>query len=271
MAHSRSWPASPATASFVYLPVAGQHVQLRFLPAVKAFDRCAHPRRVRSPREAERDDYPLAQQQHFWEVGLRGYRPRDIGRRLSAPFEILSAYRNRDWTPSYNFVLRSRSQLPQPHGETFVAPPMNDSSSRRRPSSIGTTAMPRHLVCRLPSSWNVDVRNTQVLLRRHVRPGFNRFLEIGCAPGKMLAWVGRKPAPRWLAWTTRPAAWLSREAFLQKLDIQADLRCEDLAATSFTPTASTSSTAQGSSSTSTTRPKSYSSTSGSPGPAGCRR
>ena len=41
---------------------------------------------------------------------------------------------------------------------------------------------------RLPSGWNVSTRNLQRLLRAHVKPGA-RFLELGCAPGKMLLWV----------------------------------------------------------------------------------
>lgn len=41
---------------------------------------------------------------------------------------------------------------------------------------------------RLPSRLNVGVRNVTRLVAKHVRPG-DRYLEIGCAPGKMLAWV----------------------------------------------------------------------------------
>ena len=41
---------------------------------------------------------------------------------------------------------------------------------------------------RLPSKLNVAVRDTTRLLKKHVRPG-SRYLEIGCAPGKILAWV----------------------------------------------------------------------------------
>ena len=47
-------------------------------------------------------------------AALLGARPAwvprtDMRQRLSAHFEILSAYRNFDWLPSYNFVLRSRA------------------------------------------------------------------------------------------------------------------------------------------------------------------
>jgi SAM-dependent methyltransferase len=41
---------------------------------------------------------------------------------------------------------------------------------------------------RLPLRLNVGVLNVTRLLERHVRPG-SRYIEIGCAPGKMLAWV----------------------------------------------------------------------------------
>lgn len=43
---------------------------------------------------------------------------------------------------------------------------------------------------RLPSSLNVSIRNVQRLLRPHVKPGA-RFLELGCAPGKILLWVAQ--------------------------------------------------------------------------------
>jgi 2-polyprenyl-3-methyl-5-hydroxy-6-metoxy-1,4-benzoquinol methylase len=41
---------------------------------------------------------------------------------------------------------------------------------------------------RPPSRLNIDVRNLTSLLSRYVAPG-HRYIEVGCAPGKMLAWV----------------------------------------------------------------------------------
>jgi SAM-dependent methyltransferase len=41
---------------------------------------------------------------------------------------------------------------------------------------------------RLPSRLNVGVFNITRLLKRYVQPS-SRYLEVGCAPGKMLAWV----------------------------------------------------------------------------------
>jgi SAM-dependent methyltransferase len=44
---------------------------------------------------------------------------------------------------------------------------------------------------RLPSRLNVDVLNITGLLRAQVKPG-DRYIEIGCAPGKLLAWVSSR-------------------------------------------------------------------------------
>jgi len=41
---------------------------------------------------------------------------------------------------------------------------------------------------RLPSRLNVGVLNVTRLIKMHVRQG-SRYIEIGCAPGKILAWV----------------------------------------------------------------------------------
>jgi 2-polyprenyl-3-methyl-5-hydroxy-6-metoxy-1,4-benzoquinol methylase len=41
---------------------------------------------------------------------------------------------------------------------------------------------------KLPSMLNIDVLNMTRLLKQYVKPS-HKYLEIGCAPGKMLAWV----------------------------------------------------------------------------------
>jgi hypothetical protein len=94
--------------ALIYLPVAGRHAQLRAMPGFKSIDLSivfdffnyfGRPDGVTSR---------YCQGQHFWEVGRRGFAVRQVRRRLARTFEILHDYRNRDWTPSYNFVLRSR-------------------------------------------------------------------------------------------------------------------------------------------------------------------
>ena len=87
---------------------------------------------------------------------------------------------------------------------------------------------------RLPSPLNMGTFNAKRLLRRHVKPGM-RFLEIGCAPGKMLAWVamvlgadvaGLDSSDRGMSYT--------RQLF-DALGIQADLRKEDIHSHTFEP------------------------------------
>jgi SAM-dependent methyltransferase len=94
--------------ALIYLPVAGRHAQLRLTPGVLGIDWSVifdifnyfHRPDGVTPR------YCL--QQHFWEIGMRGWRVKDVAHRLECHFEIMKHYRNCDWTVSYNFVLRSK-------------------------------------------------------------------------------------------------------------------------------------------------------------------
>jgi SAM-dependent methyltransferase len=85
---------------------------------------------------------------------------------------------------------------------------------------------------KLPSPFFVTTRNMQRLLRPHVRPGM-RVLELGCAPGKILAWVaaGLGAEVSGLDYSERGISW-SRTLFTT-LGIPADLRCEDVFKTTF--------------------------------------
>lgn len=94
--------------ALIYLPVHGLHLQLRFRSNFRdldfsligdLFNYFARPVGL-MPRYMDG--------QHYWEIGMRGFRKRDIVRRLSEYFDILDVYRNRDWLPSQNFVLRAR-------------------------------------------------------------------------------------------------------------------------------------------------------------------
>lgn len=96
--------------ALVYLPVAGRHSILRFMPGIKGIDWAAV---ADFCRFWERPDGVTARYcagQHYWEVGYRGFRVADLRMRFATSFEILDDYRNRDWLPSYNFVLRSRAK-----------------------------------------------------------------------------------------------------------------------------------------------------------------
>lgn len=99
--------ARVARYSLIYLPVHGRHVQVRLIPGfgdidvsftVDIFNWFAKPDGV-TPK--------YMSGQHYWEVGMRGFRVRNLVRRFSSHFDVISVYRNRDWLPSQNFVLRS--------------------------------------------------------------------------------------------------------------------------------------------------------------------
>ena len=94
--------------ALVYLPVAGRPVHIRFDPSVRVLQRSViidvfnwlHRPDGVTPR--------YAGGQHYWEIGMRGFRKSDVRRRLQAHFDIVDEYRNIDWLPSYNFILRAR-------------------------------------------------------------------------------------------------------------------------------------------------------------------
>ena len=87
---------------------------------------------------------------------------------------------------------------------------------------------------RLPSPLNISTRNLQHLLARHVRP-HDTFLEIGCAPGKVLAWVAAvlRADVSGLDYSERGLATARR--LFAALHLKGDLRCESLADTTFPP------------------------------------
>lgn len=94
--------------ALIYVPVHGRHLQVRLIPGFRnlnlsmlfdIFNPLKRPDGV-TPR------YMAGQ--HFWEVGMRGFRVRNLLHRMSRFFEVLLVYRNRDWNLSQNFVLRSQ-------------------------------------------------------------------------------------------------------------------------------------------------------------------
>jgi len=103
--------ARVARYALVYLPVHGRHAQLRLIPGVKAIDlsfvfdyfNFFHKPDGVTPR--------YMQGQHFWEIGMRGFRSRDVRARLEKQFEVIDVYRNPEWVMSQNYVLRSRRHV----------------------------------------------------------------------------------------------------------------------------------------------------------------
>ena len=92
--------------ALVYLPIHGRHFHLRVariqrnrpFAFLDFFNPLIKPDGV-TPR--------YMANQHFWEVGMRGYRIRDLVRRMSRFFRVISVYRNKDWNGSQNIVLES--------------------------------------------------------------------------------------------------------------------------------------------------------------------
>jgi predicted SAM-dependent methyltransferase len=99
--------ARVARFALIYLPVSGRHLQVRLQGPrsidlsliIDAFNPFAKP-------DGNRPDY--MEGQHFWEVGLRGFRRRQLKQRMAKFFHVMSMYRNKDWNSSQNFVLRSK-------------------------------------------------------------------------------------------------------------------------------------------------------------------
>ena len=85
---------------------------------------------------------------------------------------------------------------------------------------------------RLPSPLVAAVGDLQRLLRSYVKPG-DRVLEVGCAPGKILAWLAAALRAN-VSGLDFSARGLDQAARLfAALRLQGDLRREDLRATSF--------------------------------------
>lgn len=92
----------------IYLPVAGKHFQLRFIPGIKGIDLSLIIDFFNWFKKPDGITANYCNGQHFWEIGMRGYRVADILTRFTKQFGIIRHYRNRDWNPSYNFILRSK-------------------------------------------------------------------------------------------------------------------------------------------------------------------
>jgi len=94
--------------ALLYLPVAGRHAVMRIIPGVRNIELTAIVDFFRFWERPDGRNPKYCGGQHYWEVGFRGFRVRELRRRFSRSFVVLDDYRNRDWLPSYNFVVRSR-------------------------------------------------------------------------------------------------------------------------------------------------------------------
>jgi len=93
--------------ALIYVPVHGIHLQLRVRSSYRNMDRSCIVD-LHSPLASPSDRIAAFMDgNHFWEIGVPGYGLKSFANRLRVSFEILDSYRNPDWLPSYNFVLRS--------------------------------------------------------------------------------------------------------------------------------------------------------------------
>lgn len=100
--------ARVAKYSLIYLPIAGWHFQIRCMFGFKNIDLSWFFDFFNYFDKPDGLKLKYCQGQHYWEIGRRGFRVKDIVIRLKKQFEIIRHYRNRDWNPSYNFVLKSK-------------------------------------------------------------------------------------------------------------------------------------------------------------------
>ncbi|MFT3858149.1 MAG: methyltransferase domain-containing protein [Aquabacterium sp.] len=91
--------------ALIYLPVAGRHFQWRVKADVKGLDKTFFVDVFNYFHKPDGETARYCAGQHYWELGYRGFRVAQLRRRLAQHFEILNAYRNADWNPSYNFVV----------------------------------------------------------------------------------------------------------------------------------------------------------------------
>ena len=83
-----------------------------------------------------------------------------------------------------------------------------------------------------PSGLDMGTRNVLNLLRPHLRPGL-RYVEVGCAPGKILSWVAREIDAPVCGIDYSPTGANTAKWLCEGLGVQADVRCEDALNTSF--------------------------------------
>jgi len=95
----------------VYLPVHGKHFQWRFTTGARRLDLSLVLDLYNLFKKPDGFSPRYSAGQHFWEVGMRGFKVKDMKKRFLSFFDIVYMYRNKDWLPSINFVLKSRIHM----------------------------------------------------------------------------------------------------------------------------------------------------------------
>jgi hypothetical protein len=94
--------------ALIYLPVHGKHLQWRFMTSARRLDLSFILDIYNFFRKPNGIAPRYSSGQHFWEVGMRGFKVKDMKRRFLPFFNVMKVYRNREWLPSMNFVLKSK-------------------------------------------------------------------------------------------------------------------------------------------------------------------
>ena len=98
-----------ASYSLIYLPVAGnRHFQVRVIPGFRGWNLSFIFDIFNYFKKPTGEEAIFCQGQHYWEIGYRGFRVADTLERFEPFYDVLNHYRNKDWNPSYNFVLKSK-------------------------------------------------------------------------------------------------------------------------------------------------------------------
>jgi 2-polyprenyl-3-methyl-5-hydroxy-6-metoxy-1,4-benzoquinol methylase len=85
---------------------------------------------------------------------------------------------------------------------------------------------------KLPSGLDVGMRNLMRLLRSNAHPGI-ALLEIGFAPGKLLSWTASVLSTQVSGLDYSPTGIRTANELFKSLDLDGDLRCEDVFNTTF--------------------------------------
>lgn len=97
-----------AQYSIIYLPVVGRHFQLRMRMDIKGIDWAIIFDLYNYFHKPDGVTARYCQGQHYWEMGMRGFTVRALRARFTITHKVIASYRNKDWLPSYNWVLESR-------------------------------------------------------------------------------------------------------------------------------------------------------------------
>lgn len=97
--------------ALIYLPIRGVQVRFRLTSNYRALDLAPIASLFNYFEKPDGVTPRYMGGQHYWEVGVRGFKPVDLSRRMAQFFHVLAAYRNRDWFASYNWVLESKPNL----------------------------------------------------------------------------------------------------------------------------------------------------------------